>query len=511
MTAPASHRLPLAALALAGTLASARGALAQDASRDLVRRRLLDEADVARRAGDHAAAFDRAQRAGQIAMSPSVRLMIAQEAEALLAQPGHDAALLDALSAAAQCVVEADAAERLHHRAEIRGLCAAIASRLQPRIATVRVEVTAAPADDVRVSVNGRDVPAALWGAGFPVVPGEVRVEAAARDGRVFSQTVAVTAGATAPVAVRLERPEVRARDALLAEARAAATRDDHAAALAAATRAVALSDGADARRVMAVEGESAGDAGAAIVAWESAGRCVTMSAAARDDDTARVCREVRARLDARVARVRLALPHPPPAGLRVQMSDAAIAESSWGDERAVPAGEVAVRFEVDGAPPWRVAVNAANGRVTAVPFDDPRSRATIAPPRPPTRRWTAGMWALTGVGAAALATGLALVLVVEPGARDERLALCPSDGRGGGACPDDAALQRARSLFDDEQLDHGLGVALASVGVAAVGAAALWYGVHREATATAAAAPSWHLGVAPSRDGWGLRLHGAF
>lgn len=176
--------------------------LAQAGPEELARRQLLVEADAARNSGDHARALDRAQRAGQIRMTPSVRLLIAQESEALLAQPGHDENVLIALTAAESCVAEATSSLTLDRRDDILRGCRNVAERMRPRIARVQVGVPVPSPADVRVRVNGVEVPRALWGVDYPVLPGNVVVEASVPDGRTFRESHVTPAGASWGVTV---------------------------------------------------------------------------------------------------------------------------------------------------------------------------------------------------------------------------------------------------------------------------------------------------------------------
>lgn len=177
-------------------------AFAQAGTEELARRQLLIDADAARNSGDHARALDRAQRAGQIRMTPSVRLLIAQESEALLAQPGHDENVLVALTAAESCVAEATSSLTLDRRDDILRGCRNVAERMRPRIARVQVGVPAPSPADVRVRVNGVEVPRALWGVDYPVLPGNVVVEASVPDGRTFRESHVTPAGSSWGVTV---------------------------------------------------------------------------------------------------------------------------------------------------------------------------------------------------------------------------------------------------------------------------------------------------------------------
>ena len=70
---------------------------AQTSPTEVARRELLQGADAARAAGDHPRALDLARRAGEIRMTPSVRLLLAQESEVATAAIMRD---IEALLAA---------------------------------------------------------------------------------------------------------------------------------------------------------------------------------------------------------------------------------------------------------------------------------------------------------------------------------------------------------------------------------------------------------------------------
>src|SRR5690349_3172205 len=77
------RRAATAAAAACAAFLWAGSAGAQNAAAIAARRSLIEQAQQARRAGDHVRALDLAERATQISMSPSLRLFIAQEQTAL--------------------------------------------------------------------------------------------------------------------------------------------------------------------------------------------------------------------------------------------------------------------------------------------------------------------------------------------------------------------------------------------------------------------------------------------
>lgn len=177
-------------------------AYAQTGPEELVRRELLNEADAARNAGDHARALDRARRAMQIRATPSVGLIIAQEAEALSAQPDQGHLVLEALSAAENCAAQARLDPTLRNREVILVRCREVAEHMRPRVGRVRLSVQGPTLPGMNVQVNGSAVPQAVWSVDYPVVPGRVRVDAVTPDGREFHTEAEVSAGSTQTLTV---------------------------------------------------------------------------------------------------------------------------------------------------------------------------------------------------------------------------------------------------------------------------------------------------------------------
>lgn len=179
-------------------------ASAQTSPAEIARRDLLDQAETARAASDHARALDLATRASQIRMTPSLRLLLAQEHNAL----GH---VLEALDQSSSCAREAAADATMNNRERILEACRALSSTLSQQVGRVVVRVLSPPEGTV-LRVAGAEVNSALWGVGYPVVPGEVRIEAETPEGARFERTVSVAIGATEEVEVTLPAPPQRAR-----------------------------------------------------------------------------------------------------------------------------------------------------------------------------------------------------------------------------------------------------------------------------------------------------------
>lgn len=164
------------------------GGVAQaQSSEALVRRqRLLDQLDDAHRAGRHLDALRLAVEAGEIRMSPSVRMYIAEEHDALgHLHEGHEAAQL--------CVREATETAVVNNRERIVERCRRLVDDIEARSGTVTVRVHDRAAPGLRVTVGTLELAADQWGQPQYVPTGSVRIEAAAEGGRTFTQTLPVT------------------------------------------------------------------------------------------------------------------------------------------------------------------------------------------------------------------------------------------------------------------------------------------------------------------------------
>lgn len=194
--APRASTLATAA-ALALSLAT-RAVSAQESPSEVARRSLIEQAERAATAGDHAAALDFARRAGEIRMTPSVRLFIAEESRTA-SRP------LDAYVHANACVRAAEADASLHNREVILARCREVAVAVQARVARVVVRITDAPSG-LRLRIGDAELPGAASGVSFPVAPGTVTVTASAEGFERFEREVTVEAGAEGVVEVTLRR-----------------------------------------------------------------------------------------------------------------------------------------------------------------------------------------------------------------------------------------------------------------------------------------------------------------
>lgn len=184
----------LATLALSPTAAHAQslGAVEQEA-----RGALLEEAQRARAAHDHAAALTAARRAHAMQPTPSVRLFIAEEEqeERLFARAFVNARL---------CASEARRDPNLRNREAIAERCDAMAQSLAARVGRVDLRVASPPAG-LRVRVGDEEVPPSVWGVPYVSSPGTVPIEAVADGYAPFARSVEVRAGETTTVSIALE------------------------------------------------------------------------------------------------------------------------------------------------------------------------------------------------------------------------------------------------------------------------------------------------------------------
>jgi hypothetical protein len=177
-------------------------ARAQTDAEQAARRVLLEQAQAASTAGDHARALDLAARAGRLQMTPSLRMFISQEQQAA----GQFA---NALGTADLCVREAEHDPTLHNRDAIMSRCNDLRTSLRGRVGLVAVHVPSPAPAGIRVTVGGQLLNEALYGVASVANPGAVVIEATAPGRLPFRQSVDVVVGQTSEVHVDLvEAPE---------------------------------------------------------------------------------------------------------------------------------------------------------------------------------------------------------------------------------------------------------------------------------------------------------------
>ncbi len=202
--------LPAALVALVTGTASAQSAT------DLLanRRRLLDQAFEASTRGNHSDALQFAEQAGQIQMSPSIRMFLAQQHEELSRSPEGGDHLVEAATQADACVREATEQVTLNRRVEIMRSCAEVFDRLNPRVARVRLQVPRPTPAGMRLRVNDRDILERDWNNPVAVLPGEVVVDVTTPANGSFHRALTLTAGRIESVAVTLPITENRTASA---------------------------------------------------------------------------------------------------------------------------------------------------------------------------------------------------------------------------------------------------------------------------------------------------------
>lgn len=167
------------------------------------RAELIRQAAAARDAGDHASALRAAREAGVLRMTPSLRLFIAEEGEAIRDFPA-------AYDDARECVAELDRDPSAQDARSLRASCAAMSRRLESRVGRVVIEVPAGL--DATVWVNGNLVEPAIRVRGFSTLVGPATVEAEARGQRRFRRAVLVVGGEDRHVRVEFPTPEASSR-----------------------------------------------------------------------------------------------------------------------------------------------------------------------------------------------------------------------------------------------------------------------------------------------------------
>lgn len=183
------------ALALAPAAASA-----QPSPTVAARALLIEQAERAAAAGDHGAALALAERAGRIEMTPSLRMIVAEQQLAT----GASAA---AMSSALLCGREAARDPALPYRDNVIARCRDVVQRARASAALV---VVRAPADavDPGVELDGRPLPAELLDVPQPVDPGPHTVVLRARSRLPSTRTFEARSGEAQDIALELGPPE---------------------------------------------------------------------------------------------------------------------------------------------------------------------------------------------------------------------------------------------------------------------------------------------------------------
>ncbi len=189
------RRHPHVTLTVALTLVAA-GASAQTPEALVRRQQLLDQLEVAHREQRHADALQLALQAGEIRMTPSVRMYVAEEHFAL----GN---FREALDAGRLCVTEARSAPNLNNRERIVERCGRIVESVEARTGAVVLRVPDPPPAGLRVWLGQTEVSASGWGVEIPTPAGPVHVEATSGGG-TFARDIIVPARESVVVDIAL-------------------------------------------------------------------------------------------------------------------------------------------------------------------------------------------------------------------------------------------------------------------------------------------------------------------
>lgn len=181
----------------AAVLSLSNVALAQ--SPDLTTRRLLiEQGQAAAQAGDHTLALQRAEQAMAIQVTPSLRLFYAHELVA-------NRRPADAFSQAESCVHEVERDASVPNRDALIVACRTVAQQTRSEVGMLTVTVTGERPENLRLTVAGRPVAAALLGVPTAVNPGPVVVVAMADGYRTVRREVEVIRGAQSQVELPME------------------------------------------------------------------------------------------------------------------------------------------------------------------------------------------------------------------------------------------------------------------------------------------------------------------
>ncbi|MFO0549185.1 MAG: tetratricopeptide repeat protein [Polyangiaceae bacterium] len=132
--------------------------------------------------------------------SPNARLYVARCLRELGRRPEAFVEMRATLQAATE---RAKTEERY---AETRDAAAAELARLAPLVGQLTVAVGEGAPPDLAIKVNGRVVVVTALDQSVPVEPGDVSIEATAKDYAPFTRTVAIEAGGSKTLAVTLQR-----------------------------------------------------------------------------------------------------------------------------------------------------------------------------------------------------------------------------------------------------------------------------------------------------------------
>lgn len=181
---------------VAALLLCAPVARAQTADELAARRALIEQAEAARTSQQHAQSLAFAERAAAIQMSPSLRLFIAREQQALRQ-------LASALGNAELCVREAERDASLRNREQILAGCRAVTSEIQSASGRIVVSVPSAP-EGLEVRAGDVLLRPSLFDAPYVVPTGALTIRASAPGRQPFERTIEVAQGSSTAVQITL-------------------------------------------------------------------------------------------------------------------------------------------------------------------------------------------------------------------------------------------------------------------------------------------------------------------
>jgi hypothetical protein len=173
------------------------------------RREAIRDALAASDAGDHVRSLDLALRAERIAASPSLRAIIAREAEYL-------GSWVLALGEASQCEAEAVRNVAIPDREHVIEECRRLIARAEREVGHLQLHLPMPRPDGLHASIGGAVIPPVAWGLPYVVIPGSIAVEVSADGYETYRSNIEVGAGQTverraelAPVATARIAPPV--------------------------------------------------------------------------------------------------------------------------------------------------------------------------------------------------------------------------------------------------------------------------------------------------------------
>lgn len=326
---------------------------------------------------------------------------------------------------------------------------------------------------------------------------------------RFLPPALALLCALRPPLALAQTEAELASRRLLIQQAESARREGRHGEALELAERAGRIQMTVSLRLFLATEQAALGRD---VAAFASADQCVRDAerdaTAQRREQILRLCRELAATLQPRLATLTVRVPTPAPEGLRVLVAGAPLNPALYGVPSAVAAGVVVIEATAPGRAPFRRELTVGAGGAASLELELPVAAREPPPPTPtiethpppprrvdvaPRRALLAPPSLAAPVAVAAAGAGVSVLSAALFVARNSQGAACTvNNAQGFLDCPDASALEagnRAVAL-------HAAGIAVASAGAAAVAAGFAWL------AARASARPPATLTVLPTPVG---------